>query len=76
MIHAGANFVRAAYGFSEPLLKGIALGSLGALVAYAVNSFFHNFFDSTLTLWLLIGLSLALVKLSHTSEQPEAEAYT
>lgn len=57
------NFIQAFFKAADPLLKGLALGSLGALIAYSVNSLFHNYFDSTLTLWVLMGLSLALTKL-------------
>ena len=57
------NYVEAFFHTSEPLLKGFALGGLGAVLAFGVNSFFHNLFDSTLLIWLLAGLSLALTKL-------------
>jgi O-antigen ligase len=57
------NYVDAFFHTSEPLLKGLALGGLGAVLAFGVNSFFHNLFDSTLLIWLLAGLSLALTKL-------------
>ncbi|MDP2675111.1 MAG: O-antigen ligase family protein [Dehalococcoidia bacterium] len=57
------NFVEAYFQTSDSFLKGVAIGGMGALLAFETNSFFHNFFDSTLTLWLLAGLSLAVVKL-------------
>jgi hypothetical protein len=56
------NYVEAFSRTSEPLLKGLALGGLGAVLAFGVNSFFHNLFDSTLMIWLLAGLSLAISK--------------
>jgi O-antigen ligase len=59
------NFVEAYFQTSDSFLKGVALGGIGAVVAFETNSFFHNYFDSTLTLWLLAGLSLAVVKLVH-----------
>jgi O-antigen ligase len=59
------NFVEAYFQTSDSFLKGVALGGMGAVIAFETNSFFHNFFDSTLTLWLLAGLSLAVVKLVH-----------
>lgn len=74
LIHSGANFLGAARRLQDPLLKGIAIGGLGALVAFAVNSFFQNLFQSTLTLWLLAGLSLALAKLAQAPECSRAEA--
>ena len=57
------NYLEVFFKTSEPLLKGLALGGLGALLAFGVNSGFHNLFDSTLTVWLLAGFSLALTKL-------------
>ena len=56
------NYVEAFFRTNEPLLKGLALGGLGAVLAFGVNSFFHNLFDSTLMIWLLAGLSLAISK--------------
>jgi hypothetical protein len=47
-------------------MKGLALGSAGALLAFAVNSSFHNLLDSTLTLWLLAGFSAALANIAAT----------
>ena len=63
---------------SEPLLKGLALGGIGAVLAFGANSFFHNLFDSTLTVWLLAGLSLALSKvvLANPSRRPRPRTYT
>ena len=57
------NYLEVFFRTTEPLLKGLALGGIGAVLAFGANSFFHNLFDSTLTLWLLAGLSLALAKL-------------
>jgi O-antigen ligase len=56
------NYLEVFLRTDEPLLKGLALGGIGAVFALAGNSFFHNLFDSTLTMWLLAGLSLALTK--------------
>jgi hypothetical protein len=33
------------------------------VLAFGANSFFHNLFDSTLTIWLMAGLSLAFTKI-------------
>jgi O-antigen ligase len=63
------NFMSAAREFLDPTLRAISLGCLGALVAIIVNSMFHNFYDSTLTLWLLAGMSMALTKLA-SAEAP------
>jgi putative inorganic carbon (HCO3(-)) transporter len=72
------NYVEAFSRTSEPLLKGLALGGLGAVLAFAVNSFFHNLFDSTLMVWLLAGLSLALSKvvLADSSRRQRPRTYT
>ena len=63
---------------SEPLLKGLGLGGIGAVLAFGANSFFHNLFDSTLTVWLLAGLSLALSKvvLANPSRRPRARRHS
>jgi len=63
------NFMSAAREFLDPTLRAISLGCLGALVAVMVNSMFHNFYDSTLTLWILAGMSLAMTKLA-SAEAP------
>lgn len=58
------NFLHALGRFRDPLMKGIALGCFGALVAFAVNSSLHNLFTSASTFWILAGASLALTKLA------------
>jgi putative inorganic carbon (HCO3(-)) transporter len=72
------NYLEAFFVTTEPLLKGLALGGLGALLAFGVNSALHNLFDSTLTVWLLAGLSLALTKLVVTSPsgRPRSSGFT
>jgi len=64
LVLTGGNFIQVARQSSDPLFQGIALGGLGTLMAFGVNSFFHNLFTATLTVWLLAGLSLALVNLA------------
>ena len=55
-------------------MKGIALGCFGALIAFAVNSSFHNLFTSALTFWILAGTSLALTKLAEREPaEPRAD---
>jgi hypothetical protein len=72
------NYLEVFFRTTEPLLKGLALGGLGALLAFGVNSAFHNLFDSTLTVWLLAGFSLALTKLvmAEPSRRPRQQEYT
>ncbi|MCI0776628.1 MAG: O-antigen ligase family protein [Chloroflexi bacterium] len=66
------NFLHALWRFRDPLMKGIALGCFGALIAFAVNSSFHNLFTSALTFWILAGASLALTKLAEREPAHEA----
>ena len=68
------NLKDAFYQLLDPFLRGIALGGFGVLIAFCANSFFHNFFDSTLTIWVLAGLSLAMIKLAALERQAETEA--
>jgi O-antigen ligase len=77
----GKNFYETWRSAKDPLLRGLALGGLGALIGFQTNSLFHNFFDSTLTLWILAGISLALLKLAPLPPPPlrtppESEAPT
>lgn len=77
MFMSGKNYVDAFLQTGDPFLKGLSLGGLGALFAFAVNSSFHNLFDSTLTVWLLAGLSLALTKIviADTSRRQRPPAF-
>lgn len=71
----GRNFFTTFRATAAPLPKGLALGGLAALIGFQVNSFFHNFLDSTLTLWALAGFSLLLPKLAPgTPVEPGPEA--
>jgi hypothetical protein len=62
-VGALANCVHVIRRTSDSLVRGAAIGTLGALVAYAVNSTFHNYLDTSLMLWLCGGLSIALVQI-------------
>ncbi len=72
MLFIARNLLHALGRFRDPLMKGIALGCFGALVAFAVNSSFHNLFTSALSFWILAGVSLALTKLAERepADQP------
>jgi hypothetical protein len=48
----------------DPLIRGLAVGSAGGMVAFAFGSFFHNYLDSSAVLWLYAGLSVSLVRLA------------
>jgi O-antigen ligase len=56
------NFAKAA-GSGDPLIRGLAVAGAGGLGAYAANSFFHNYLDSSTLLWVFAGLSIALARL-------------
>jgi O-antigen ligase len=49
----------------DPLIRGIAVGCCAGVAAYAVNSAFHNYLDSSIALWCYAGLSAALVRMPH-----------
>lgn len=66
----GKNFYDTWAMAEDPLLKGLALGGLAAMVGFQTNSLFHNFLDSTLTFWVLGGFSLVLLKLAQTEYVP------
>jgi O-antigen ligase len=66
----GKNFYDTWAIVEDPLLKGLALGGLAAVIGFQVNSLFHNFLDSTLTFWILGGFSLVLLKLAQTEYVP------
>lgn len=65
LIYIGAirNFVVAARS-NDLLIRGIAVGCVGGIVVYGVNSAYHNSMDSSVFLWLYAGISVALVRLS------------
>jgi len=60
LVTAGLRLLRAYRLARDHLLQGVALGLLAALMAYAVNSAFHNYFDSAITLWMLVGAAAAV----------------
>ena len=71
MWFTGRNFLHALERLRDPLMRGIALGCFGALIAFAVNSSFHNLFTSASTFWILAGTSLALTKLAERGPADE-----
>jgi len=62
------NFVTASKS-RDPFLRGLAIGCIGGLVTYGVNSYYHNSMDSSAFLWLYAGLSVALARLVRTAAQ-------
>lgn len=73
-IAIGKNFLDTYYTAADPLLRGLALGGFAALIGFQVNSLFHNFLDSTLTLWVLGGFSLVMLKLAPYAPVDEDDA--
>jgi O-antigen ligase/polysaccharide polymerase Wzy-like membrane protein/PDZ domain-containing protein len=59
-------------------LRGLALGTMGALVAFNISSIFHfNFGDGevVMTFWLLIGLGFAVRRIaSETSDESRSSS--
>ncbi|MPZ15412.1 MAG: hypothetical protein GEU73_13475 [Chloroflexi bacterium] len=68
MIGALLNCVRAMRS-EDLLVRGLAVGCAGGLVRYAVDSSFHNLLDSSTTLWILVGLSVALAYIAARDSQ-------
>ncbi|HXG41160.1 MAG TPA: O-antigen ligase family protein [Dehalococcoidia bacterium] len=73
LVATGLRLLRAYRLARDALLQGVVLGLLAALMAYAVNSAFHNYFDSAITLWLLVGAAAAVGGLVR---REEADAVT
>ncbi|MDP9380524.1 MAG: O-antigen ligase family protein [Chloroflexota bacterium] len=57
-----------AAGNSDTLVRGLAVGCAGGLATYALNSAYHNYMDSSTTLWLYAGASVALARLPSHEE--------
>jgi O-antigen ligase len=55
---------------NDLLIRGMAVGTAGGLIAYGANSALHNYLDSTGYLWIYAGLSVALVRLAALSQPP------
>lgn len=48
----------------DPFIRGLAIGCAGGVIAYAVNSAYHNSMDSSVFLWMYAGLSVALARMT------------
>jgi hypothetical protein len=48
----------------DSMIRGLAAGATGGMVAFAFSSAFHNYLDSSAVLWLYAGLSVTLVRLA------------
>jgi O-antigen ligase len=49
---------------SRPFIRALSIGLIGAIVAYLVNAYYHNCLTSMPLIWVLVGLALAVAKLS------------
>jgi O-antigen ligase len=47
----------------DPLVRGMAVGGAAGLIAYGLNSAFHNYLDSSVILWCYAGLSAAVASI-------------
>jgi O-antigen ligase len=63
------NFYRGYKEATKRFLKALALGCFAALIAYIVNAAMHNLMDSVPLLWILAGLSIAVVKVSRQQKK-------
>ncbi|OGO06328.1 MAG: hypothetical protein A2Y92_05510 [Chloroflexi bacterium RBG_13_57_8] len=65
---AFSNFIHGYRRTDSRFIRGMALGGFAALLAYIVNSFTHNLMDSVPILWILAGLSAAVVKMAEAKK--------
>ena len=49
---------------ADTRIRALAIGCVGGLVAYGVQSAFHNALDGSSVLWIYLGLSVALARLA------------
>ncbi len=70
MLFAGIfrNFLDAYRRSSRRFVKGFALGCCAALATYVVSAATHNVMDSVFFLWILAGLSVALLRLAEAQK--------
>lgn len=62
IVTVALNFVYVYRNAADPVIRGLGMGGLAALVAYITNSMFHNFFEGSLAFWIIAGFSLVLPK--------------
>ena len=58
------NFLNSRRISKSRFVRGLSLGLAAAVVAYAVNAFYHNMMATLPLLWILAGFSLATSKLA------------
>ncbi len=57
------------------LVRGLAIGCVGGVIVYAVNSTFHNSMDSSIFLWLYAGVSVALARMTVIARRQRTERF-
>jgi O-antigen ligase len=58
------NCVNSYHMSKRAFIKGLSVGLGAALVAYGINSFYHNCLQTFPLLWIIVGFSLATSKLA------------
>ena len=56
------------------LIRGLAIGTAGGLIAYGANSTLHNLLDNSAYLFIYAGLSVALARIAWLTRRPDAIA--
>jgi O-antigen ligase len=72
VINIFRNFMEASRHSRTRFLKAFTIGCLGAMVAYLVNSTFHNMMSPTMILWIMGGLSIAATKIALSNQCSKA----
>lgn len=66
------NFIHVYRRSRDPFIRALSLGCLGGLAAYAINAGTHNVMDSWFVLWIMGGLSIAMIPMlsPYQTEKP------
>lgn len=62
------NFFKGYRESTRKFTKAFSLGCFAAVIAYIVNAATHNLMDTVPLLWILAGLSIAVVKLTNEAK--------
>jgi O-antigen ligase len=58
------SLLRSYVATSEPLIKAVCLGLIGAIPAYIANAATHNMMESVFILWIICGMAIALRRMT------------